>query len=231
MGVEVHEENKNPRLPTAAMIDEHNKTHLPYRNWRSVCVKGRGKEMPHMKATGEHLLNEMHLDFMFLGSKDLPGKTVPCLVVRERLSKSKSTGMYVARRVMAFLKEVGCEYNDIIVKSDHEPAIISIVNEVARLRAAAGGGKFIVEGSPVGSSASNDGVVERAINRTVPGKSFEARGGTALGGTPPSKTQRYSLACGVRCLSSQPLRGGARRKDCLREAEGQAGADAGRGVW
>ena len=40
--------------------------------------------------------------------------------------------------------------------------MMSVVNEVARLRAAAGGGKFIVEASPVGSSTSN-GVVERAI--------------------------------------------------------------------
>ena len=148
----------DPRQPTSAEIDDHKRTNLPYRNWCSVCVKGRGKEMPHMKAAGDHLLNEVYLDCMFLGSKDLAGETAPCLVVRERLSRiamaaavpSKSTGVSIASKVIAFLKEVGCEYNDIIVKSVLEPAIISIVNEVARLRAAAGGGKFVVEGSSLG---------------------------------------------------------------------------------
>ena len=52
-------------------------------------------------------------------------------------------------------------HNDILVKSDQEAAICRIVNEVGRLRAAGGGGRFIIENSPVGSSASN-GVVERA---------------------------------------------------------------------
>ena len=42
------------------------------------------------------------------------------------------------------------------------PAIRSIVEEAGRVRAAEGGGRYVVEQSPVGSSASN-GVVERAI--------------------------------------------------------------------
>ena len=113
---------------------------------------------------------ELHLDFMFLGPKEMAGETIPCLVVRELLTKMvmaaaaprKSTGTYIAKRVVAFLAEVGCMHNDIVVKSDQEPAICSIINEVGRLRAAAGGGRFIVENSPVGSSASN-GMVERAI--------------------------------------------------------------------
>ena len=75
---------------------------------------------------------------------------------------SKSTGAYIAKRVMAFLEEIGCEYHDLIAKSDQEPAITSLLDEVARHRAAGGGGEFIMERSPVASSASN-GVVERAI--------------------------------------------------------------------
>lgn len=160
----------DPRMPTPTEIDEHNKTHLLYRNWCSLCMKGRGKEMPHTKVTSEHSLSEIHLDFMFVGPKGAPGDTLPCLVAREALTKmtmsaavpSKSTGTYIAKRVIAFLREIGCEYNDLIVKSDQEPAIVSVISEVARLRAMAGGGKFIVEASPVGSSASN-GVAERAI--------------------------------------------------------------------
>ena len=92
------------------------------------------------------------------------------LVVREMRSKmtlstavpSKSTGTFVARRVVALLREIGCVQCDIVVKSDQEPAIAAIVSEVGRVRAASGGGRYIVEATPVGSSGSN-GVVERAI--------------------------------------------------------------------
>ena len=33
----------NPCLPTRAEIDEHELTHLPFRNWCEHCVKGRGR--------------------------------------------------------------------------------------------------------------------------------------------------------------------------------------------
>jgi hypothetical protein len=160
----------NPEQPSPREIDDHCLTHLPYRSWCSECVKGRGRQAPHRRGRGEHGLRELHMDFMFMGPKDAAGETLPCLVVREGLSKMtmaaavprKTTGVYVARRVMAFLVEVGCQYGDIIVRADQEPAIACIVNEVGRLRAIAGGGRYVVENSPVGASASN-GMVERAI--------------------------------------------------------------------
>ena len=49
-----------------------------------------------------------------------------------------------------------------MVKSDQEPTIKEVVNDVGKLRAAGGGGKFVIENSPVGASASN-GVIERGI--------------------------------------------------------------------
>ena len=36
----------------------------------------------------EKVMVEVHLDFMFLGSKDSPGDTVPCLVMREVVLES-----------------------------------------------------------------------------------------------------------------------------------------------
>jgi hypothetical protein len=94
------------------------------------------------------------------------------LVVRERATRmtmasampSKSTGNFIARRVVAFMKEVGCEHGDITVKSDQEPAMKAIINEIGRVRAAAGGGKMVVESSPVGQSQSN-GIAERPSSR------------------------------------------------------------------
>ena len=37
----------NPRLPTQEEIEQHELTHLPYRNWCPVCVKAKGKDLAH----------------------------------------------------------------------------------------------------------------------------------------------------------------------------------------
>ncbi len=91
------------------------------------------------------------------------------LVARERATRmtlatalpSKTTGRFVARRVVAFMHEIGCEQGDTTIRSDQEPAMKAIVTEVGRARAAAGGGQMVVESSPVAQSQSN-GVAERA---------------------------------------------------------------------
>ena len=40
----------DPRLPTQAEVDNHNITHVPYRNWCPHCVRGQGKDF---KTTAE----------------------------------------------------------------------------------------------------------------------------------------------------------------------------------
>ena len=58
----------DPKLPSKAEIEEHELTHLPYRNWCKHCVSGRGKESPHKKVKDKQLsMPEVHWDFMFLG--------------------------------------------------------------------------------------------------------------------------------------------------------------------
>ena len=97
------------------------------------------------------------------------------LVGRERWKKAtmatvaprKSSGEWLARRVRAWMVEVGCAYGDVVVKSDNEPALVALVEALGRERAAKGGGGMAVEHSPVHSSKSN-GVVERSV-RTVQG--------------------------------------------------------------
>ena len=39
----------DPRKPTAREVEEHERTHLPYRNWCAVCVMGKGKDDDHRK--------------------------------------------------------------------------------------------------------------------------------------------------------------------------------------
>ena len=55
----------DPRLPTEAEVDEHNLTHLPFRNWCPHCVRGRGKEWPNKKVDEVSSMPEIHADICF----------------------------------------------------------------------------------------------------------------------------------------------------------------------
>ena len=135
----------DPKLPTQDEIDLHMLSHLPYRNWCEHCVKGRGKEMDHKRAVEQRNTIEFHMDFCFPGAED-EKETLTILVIRERRTRmtmasvvpSKSMGMFIAKRGVAFMKEVGCQFGTVIVKSDQEPAMKAIVQEMCRLRAADG---------------------------------------------------------------------------------------------
>ena len=161
---------QNPKMPHEDEVAEHYKTHLPYRSWCRHCVRGKCRRLPHRAGKEKSDHNELHFDFCFLGKEGQANKTMPVIAVKERDSgmlmgaalPTKTTGSYVSQRVMAFMKEVGVEYGDLTVKSDQEPAIQKVIEDVGKLRAIAGGGKYVVENSPVGSSASN-GVIERGI--------------------------------------------------------------------
>ena len=61
----------------------------------------------------------------------------------------------------SFIKQIGYEHSDIVLKSDQEHSIKDLLKEIGR-RHAARGGRVLPENSPVGSSASN-GVAERAV--------------------------------------------------------------------
>jgi len=164
----------DPRQPSEEERRTHNLTHLPYRNWCEHCVKGRGREADHKQLksqpeVGEGGLHELHFDYMFMGPEDKPRETLTILVVKERRTRmlmataipSKSTGKFVVARVGAFIRELGIGHLDIVAKSDQEPSIKKLVEDVGRSRGE-GSGRWIAEFSPVKSSASN-GVVERGI--------------------------------------------------------------------
>jgi len=94
------------------------------------------------------------------------------LVARERDTKivlsaplptKGTTGKFAVKRFMAFLKEIGCEGQQTILKSDQEQAIKAVIDQVVRSR---GDARTIVEQSPVKSHGSN-GIVERAIQSVV----------------------------------------------------------------
>ena len=180
----------NPQLPSREEVEEHNLTHLPFRNWCAHCVRGTGRSADHRVREREDGLPEVHMDYCFLGTEGESTETV--LVLRERphrMTMSTIVPMkgasveWCVRRVLAFIKEIGLEGSDIVLKSDQEPAIVSLMTEIAARRSA----KTIPEHSPVASSQSN-GYVERAI-QSVSGQArvmldaLEARVGQSCRGS------------------------------------------------
>ena len=133
-------------------------------------MTGRGKQLPHHRGAQETTMSEVHFDVGCLGKEEEANQTIPVLVAKERTTKmmmaaavpSKMSGSYIQKRVIGFLKEVGCLHGDLVVKSDQEPAIKAVIEDVGRAKAADGSGRYIVEHSPVGASQSN-GMVERGI--------------------------------------------------------------------
>ena len=60
----------DPKLPSQKDVEEHNLTHLPYRNWCPICVRAKGKEMGHKSATDkERTISEYCLDYCFPGDE------------------------------------------------------------------------------------------------------------------------------------------------------------------
>ena len=110
---------------------------------------------------------EVHLDFIFMGDE---GEDRTLAVAKERsrgmvmstVAPRKCSGQWLGRRVMAFMREAGCEVEAVVMKSDKEPALTKVVEEIGRLRAAIGGQGMVVENGPVYSSKSN-GFIERTI--------------------------------------------------------------------
>ena len=185
----------DPRQPSRQEKWEHEMTHLPFRSWCRHCIVGRGREEDCRKTMEEERkVPEVHLDYMFIVDEK-EGKTLAFLFARERESRAvlstvvprKTTGEWICRRPMAWLRVIELESVDIIVKSDNEPALTSLIASWGTMRAMTSGSMMIIENSPVGRSKIN-GIVERAIQsvqgmiRTIRSH-IEGRWGVKIGAT------------------------------------------------
>jgi hypothetical protein len=158
---------QDPHAPSSAEVDQHWMTHLPYRSWCAVCTKAKGKSLPHSRQDPkDRAVPEIHVDYCFMGERETEMLTI--LVMKDRDSRmlgaavvprKGTTGRYAADEVIDFIRELGCTAVPVTLKSDQEPAIIALLDEVVRRRAAV---QTFIEHSPVGESQSN-GVVERGV--------------------------------------------------------------------
>lgn len=70
-----------------------------------------------------------------------------------------SLGTFACDKVMQFLDECGCSENDVVIKTDQEPAIEFLMKDVKEARTKA---RTLIEEAPKQSKGSN-GMAERAV--------------------------------------------------------------------
>ena len=157
----------DPRRPAKQEVEDHELFHLPYRNWCPDCVRAKGKELDHRKSLEEPRgLSEYSFDYCFPG--DEFGYKLTILSGKEKVTGMNfatavptkgASGKFASDKTVEFMEEVGDKATKVIIKSDQEPSITYLVNDVVATRPE---GQTCIEESPVKSSGSN-GRVERGI--------------------------------------------------------------------
>ena len=115
------------RQPSDQKREEHKMTHLPFRSWCRHCIMGRGREEDCRRTTEEEASPRDPSGLHVHGSRGRENIGVlGCGETRAVLSTvvpRKTTGEWICRRLMAWLREIGLESVDIIVESNNDTGL------------------------------------------------------------------------------------------------------------
>ena len=163
-----------PIKPTPEMIENHNVSHIPFRDWRVYCVRGQAKSCGHFAQKGKEneQIPTISMDYGFFGSEGDGGADSghPILICKDRISKKRASipvplkgtqHPYPVKAVVKFLNGLG--HKIAILKSDQEPSIVALCKAIKTNW----DGELIPEHSPKGVPKSS-GEVEREV-QTVQG--------------------------------------------------------------
>ena len=180
-GDEVHV--KAPRVqlkhPTKREVEEHNRTHLPFRSWCRYCVRGKGINFQHRSPVEPRWVRKARLamDYFFLGAGGDPVKAAqaeargmtPTLCMVDEDSggiwalpvEKKGVGHEGADREVERMRDVldALGYRAVTLKFDAEPALTAVAE---MLKATWRNGGIELQPVPVGEKKMN-GRVERAV--------------------------------------------------------------------
>ena len=157
---------RDPGAPTAAMIEAHASTHLPYRSWCPDCVQGRRDNAAH-KAIGAGVLEvpEVCFDYAFVRRQG-EEECITILVMRDRGTRALRVWVVPEKgpsledsvtKAAEGVMQLGYR-GRVLIKCDNEPAMTAF--RAALMTKLPEGAIPIAP--PAGESASN-GVVENAV--------------------------------------------------------------------
>ena len=206
LGAQKAEKMGSPVLPCVAEVEEHEKTHVPYRSWRRHCVKGKGTQDAHWRLQREEIGPELHTENAFMRDENTE-ELLTILVAKERTTRMPMSTVHQAvdgiccQEKVCFSSKIGCEHISMTVKTDDEPAMSALVTQISKVRAASGGQRFSAETSPAHSSASNR-VDERGV-QAVQGQVRVLR--SAVEEKWGAKLQQLAVVGGVRVFLDQQV--------------------------
>ena len=173
---------RDPGQPTQKEIDEHELTHLPCRPWCKFCCFGKfqhdqHRSMPKIMEPEEVAIPTISMDYAFMGNSKTRASDNPILLLFDNKTSSlgawqvyeKGDVDWVAREVAKFIASLGYEDVRVTLKSDGEPALISLKKRIGSMR----NGPTVLVETPVRESKSN-GQMESRI------KSWQAQFRTLL---------------------------------------------------
>ena len=137
---------KDLQLPDEEEQRNHKTSHLPYRAWCPLCVKGRGRDRQHLRM--DHRADNQHddvprleIDYSYIKLHEHE-KVKPILIAcfaqehygmaAQMIAKGRQDPR-AAMLLYQFLQECGL-HGKIIVRTDEEQAAIAIAEELAALR-------------------------------------------------------------------------------------------------
>ena len=134
---------RDPGAPSAQEIEEHDPTHLPYRSWCPVCVAACGKEDGHFQSKEKDRGGKpiVSLDYKSFGQEGKLDDKATSIVVRDNESQTTfahiclnkgPTDIWTKKKILEDLDLLG--HVDVILKTDGEPALVSLMEEVKKSR-------------------------------------------------------------------------------------------------
>ena len=168
--------------PSIKEVEDHERTHLPYRSWCKHCVRGRAKSTPQWDQTAldeDCEVPTISWDYMYLNDEHEQNKNkneeeldnqkdgmegLPILVWADSLSKgamaffvpNKGECEYAIKRGEQDVNKI-LGYRKMNFRGDQEPALRTVLGRIKMLS----GDQCTLEDTPVGESKSN-GRVEGA---------------------------------------------------------------------
>ena len=160
--------------PTQREREEHESTHVPFRDWCAYCMMGRGRthhQMAKQKSEDQSRRPIIAMDYFFMRMESSPSvqeiseEPITCIAVKEDKCRNimSSVAMkkgveepWTVERVAKFIDWLG--YREITLKSDTEPPIIAFRNREAEACKA----KVTTDDAVKGDEESN-GLIENAV--------------------------------------------------------------------